>query len=280
MAGARKTKTRKAKGKAKGKSKANTLVVESSANIGEFEELLQSGKITIVLVFADWCGACHKFRENIWNPMLQRNAIHNRTAIASEMINKTRLANAKFDYLPSILVVDEKGNMQNFATPEGKMTNAMPTPQSLDDMTRIVNVPVRATEAAPQSLNMKRIGQATEAAPQSAKNITRLGKVTEAAPQSVNTKRHENLPAQVTEAPPQKNTSPSPLTPWLQKADADTKTENYEDINIIRTRPVATPEGTTYVPQKGGGSFLRMLESVIRKGIKIGRRTRKTKKSA
>lgn len=227
----RKNKT-KSKSKAKVKAKAKNLAVESVANIADFEKMLNSGSITIILVYADWCGACHKFRKNIWNPMLQRNAMHNRIAIPAEMMNKTSLANAKFDYLPSILVVDEKGNMQDFQTPEGKMTNAMPTPQSLEDMTRVVNVPLASEPQAEQE-----------------------------------------------EEPP-----PNPLTPWMQKKDI----EEPENLEIIPTRPMATPEGTTYVAQKGGsrssrssrsGSLLRMLERVIQKGLKIGRETRKTKKS-
>lgn len=218
----------KSKSKAKVKAKAKNLAVESVANIANFEKMLNSGSITIILVYADWCGACHKFRKNIWNPMLQRNAMHNRIAIPAEMMNKTSLANAKFDYLPSILVVDEKGNMQDFQTPEGKMTNAMPTPQSLEDMTRVVNVPLASEPQAEQE-----------------------------------------------EEPP-----PNPLTPWMQKKDI----EEPENLEIIPTRPMATPEGTTYVAQKGGrrsrsGSLLRMLERVIQKGLKIGRETRKTKKS-
>jgi hypothetical protein len=58
------------------------------------------------------------------------------------MIKGTSLANANFDYLPSVLIVDEAGQLQSFKTPEGKDTNAMPTPKSLSDMKRIVNVPV------------------------------------------------------------------------------------------------------------------------------------------
>ena len=231
---ASKTRKNKAKSKvkAKAKAKAKNLAVESVANIADFEKMLNSASITIILVYADWCGACHKFRKNIWNPMLQRNAIHNRIAIPAEMMNKTSLANAKFDYLPSILVVDEKGNMQDFQTPEGKMTNAMPTPQSLEDMTRVVNVPLASEPQAEQE--------------------------------------------EEEEAPPR------PLTPWMQKKDI----EEPENLEIIPTRPMATPEGKTYVAQKGGrrsrsrsGSLLRMLERVIQKGLKIGRETRKTKKS-
>ena len=74
--------------------------------------------------------------------MCKGKAKHNRLAVRDDMIKGTSLANANFDYLPSVLIVDEAGELQSFKTPEGKDTNAMPTPKSLGDMKRIVNVPV------------------------------------------------------------------------------------------------------------------------------------------
>jgi thiol-disulfide isomerase/thioredoxin len=128
------------------------LTVDNVSKIPSLEKALKSGRINIILVFAEWCGACHKFRKNIWNPMLKRNALHNRIAVRDDMVGKTSLANTKFDYLPSILVVDEKGVTQTFETPEGKVTNAMPTPKSLEDMTRVVNVPVKPNSLIQEDL--------------------------------------------------------------------------------------------------------------------------------
>jgi hypothetical protein len=126
--------------------KGKVLKVDSVDKISSMEKMLGKGSITFVLVYADWCGACTRFKKNIWNPMCEKSAIHSRMAVRDDMIKNTSLKGAEFDYLPSLIVVDEKGNMQNFKTPEGKNTNAMPTPQSLRDMNRIVNVPVTQDE--------------------------------------------------------------------------------------------------------------------------------------
>jgi len=131
-------KTMKSKSKGKGKK---VLEVDSASKIPALEKILSAGKITIVLVFADWCGACTRFRKDIWNPMCNGSATHNRVAVRDDMVRNTSLANAKFNYLPSLLVVNEKGEAEAFKTPDG-VTNAMPTPRSLEDMNRIVNVPV------------------------------------------------------------------------------------------------------------------------------------------
>jgi hypothetical protein len=130
---ARATKTQK---------KRKVLKVDSADKIPALEKMLGNGSITFVLIYADWCGACTRFKKNIWNPMCEKSAIHSRAAVRDDMVKNTSLASAEFDYLPSLIVVDEKGNMQSFKTPEGKNTNAMPTPQNLSDMKRIVNVPV------------------------------------------------------------------------------------------------------------------------------------------
>ena len=128
------------------KSSSKVLKVDSPSKIPQLEKILKQGKVSIVLVFADWCGHCHKFQKDIWDPMCKKNAIHNRVAVRDDMIGKTSLANAKFNYLPSVLVVNEKGKPESFTTPDGEATNAMPTPKNEQDMERLVNVPLTPME--------------------------------------------------------------------------------------------------------------------------------------
>jgi len=124
--------------------KAKDLIVDSPSKLKGFEDILQSGRISIVMVYAEWCGACHRFRKNVWNPMLKKSAIHNRLAIRDDMIPKSKVAKPwKFDYLPSLILVDENGAVQTFEQPDGSMKNAMRTPKNLDEMVRIVNAPVK-----------------------------------------------------------------------------------------------------------------------------------------
>jgi len=139
----KKSKSSLLKQKTQKKSKTKSILrVKSASDIKKMEKSLGNGTINFVLIYADWCGACHRFKKNIWNPMCKGPAKHNRVEISNDMLQNSSLRNAKFDYLPSLIVVDEAGNVQSFKTPEGKDTNAMPTPKSLADMKRIVNVPV------------------------------------------------------------------------------------------------------------------------------------------
>ncbi len=131
-----------------GKKKSSVLKVDMESKIPELEKILKNGKVTIVLVFADWCGHCHKFQKDIWNPMCEKEAIHNRVSVRDDMIKNTSLKNANFEYLPSVMVVNEKGELESFQSPEGKATNVIPTPKSLNDMNRIVNVPLKQASAS------------------------------------------------------------------------------------------------------------------------------------
>jgi hypothetical protein len=127
---------------AKKAKQQKVLKVDSTKKVPMFNSLIKSGSVTFVLVYADWCGACTRFKKNIWNPMCNGPARHNRAMIDSEMIKQTSLANADFEYLPSIILVDGEGKMHGFQKPDGTNTHAMPTPQSLGEMKKAVNSPI------------------------------------------------------------------------------------------------------------------------------------------
>lgn len=117
------------------------LKVDSAKGIGALEKVLKDGKITIVLIYADWCGHCHKFMENVWEPSCQKEAIHNRAAVREDVLPQTSLKGANFDGYPSVIVVNEKGEIEEF-NKDGKTTNAIPQPKSEAELTQIANAEV------------------------------------------------------------------------------------------------------------------------------------------
>ncbi len=122
--------------------KTGVLKIDDLAKLPLLDKLLKKKNIVIVLVYADWCPACRRFKKDVWGPACEKEAVHERAEVEASLVDKSpALKNAKFQYLPSVLVVDEKGEVQEFETPEGK-TNAMPTPKSEEEMTRIMNVNV------------------------------------------------------------------------------------------------------------------------------------------
>jgi len=281
-------KTRKAKGKAN--AKAKVLKVDALHKIKDAEKLLGKGSISIVLIYADWCGACHRFMKNIWNPSCNKSAKHQRIAIREDMVRNTSLANANFKYLPSLIVVDEKGQMQNFKTPEGD-TNAMPTPKDKQELNRIVNVPVLpASPSASPSLEAKEEAKAEANQPENLGfvNNTRrtLGSVNNT--RKANNRVNNRLANRVNNRPANRlNNRVNTLVPNNRGA------VNTLTTNVLTTMPRvqknnSIPNGKIYTPtpqftakssndkQKGGANALpaAILGSLA---MLLRRKTRKNK---
>lgn len=125
------------------KEKPVILNIDTLDKIPLLEKAIHNGNLSYIFANAGWCNHCVKFKKDIWEPMCKKPAIHNRISIKADLVPKTSLENAKFKYLPSILVINEKGKPEEFQTPEGEITNAMPTPKTVNDMVRAVNVPLK-----------------------------------------------------------------------------------------------------------------------------------------
>lgn len=225
------TKTRKLK-------RTKVLKVDAKHKIPKFEKEIKAGTINFVLVYAEWCGACHRFMDNIWNPMCKGKAKHNRMAVRDDMIKNTSLANANFDYLPSVLIVDEAGQLQSFKTPEGKDTNAMPTPKSLNEMKQIVNVPVMNIT---NSLNGKPVAE------------------------------RKNTPFVLSSSPTRALAeAESPAMPNIPNAPAPVKNSNR--LTTEEPEPMGTPAGVVYRPTPMAAPRQRLAEDYSRPPQKGGRR--------
>jgi len=114
--------------------------------IANFEQLLGRGPLTLVLIYADWCGACHRFRDEVWSPLTQlKNATMNRAAIREDMIAGTSLANVERKFYPTLLLVGKDKKPATFVDENGVSTPAMPRKQTLDEdkesLTALVNSP-------------------------------------------------------------------------------------------------------------------------------------------
>ena len=120
--------------------------VRSKNMIGNFEQLLGKGPLTLVLIYADWCGACHRFRDEVWSPLTQlKNATMNRAAIREDMIAGTSLANVERKFYPTLLLVGKDKKPATFVDENGASTPAMPRKPTLgedkESLTALVNSP-------------------------------------------------------------------------------------------------------------------------------------------
>jgi hypothetical protein len=119
--------------------------------------MLSQGPLTLVLIYADWCGACHRFRDEVWSPLTSlQNATVNRAAVRDDMVAKTSLANVEKKFYPTLLLVGNDKKPATFPSEEGGMTNAMPRQPTLQEdlktLTNLVNSPNVAEIAAENGL--------------------------------------------------------------------------------------------------------------------------------
>ena len=122
--------------------------------IGNFENLLGRGPLTLVLIYADWCGACHRFRDEVWSPLTQlKDATMNRAAIREDMIAGTSLANVERKFYPTLLLVGKDKKPATFVDENGASTPAMPTlGEDKESLTALVNSPTPLLPAVAPSV--------------------------------------------------------------------------------------------------------------------------------
>lgn len=166
---ARKSKTRKASSR---RRSGGVLDVRSPSALRSFEKMLETGPVTLVLVYADWCGACHKFRDEVWSPLTaMKNATMNRAAIREDMIGKSSLANVERKFYPTLLLVGNDKKPATFPGENGMPTNAMPRKETLAEdrktLTALVNTPVEAINTTTPTVPTLSVKPAGEELPKS-----------------------------------------------------------------------------------------------------------------
>ena len=124
-------------------TKIGALDVRSQNEVSDLEKMISIGPLTLVLVYADWCGHCHNFKEKMWNKV---NTIPNKSvntaSVHYDMLDKTSLANSKIEGYPSLLLVGTDKKPADFVEEDGTKTNAMPPPANVSELKSIVQTPL------------------------------------------------------------------------------------------------------------------------------------------
>lgn len=257
--GAKKKKTKKSSKKSKTIQKTLTgtlsapVDVRSQTSIPAFEKLIGNGPITIILVYADWCGACTRFKENTWNdvvniPPTQRNI--NIAAVREDMLPLTSISDAKIDGYPSLLLVGKDKKPAEFLNESGESTNALPNNEK-ENILKIIKSPV------PKEIQTMNVTM-------NSNDNTRNLNVTK--PKNLNAK---NLLTGNSTNPIVSNQSPLPPN---MTADLSAAIDNAE----VRTKQMGGSCSSCMVPMQAGGSqtrkqrkggLLNALISVAEKGL-------------
>jgi thiol-disulfide isomerase/thioredoxin len=133
------------------------LDVRSTTDANKLNSLIKNGNITLILIYADWCGHCHKYLPT-WSELEKtpgRKA--NMARVHYDMQEKVpAITNAKIQGYPSVVKVLPSGELEEYNIPESEEpTNALPAMRDMPVMKKELIAPAAPAAAAPAS-NMKR----------------------------------------------------------------------------------------------------------------------------
>jgi thiol-disulfide isomerase/thioredoxin len=131
----------------KNRKGAHVIDVRSDGAVKLFEKALVKGPLTLVYVNAKWCGACHRFNDEVWSSLTKlKNKSVNLASVDSEFIGKTSLSKVPRKFYPTLLLVGKDGKPATFKDEEGQPTNAMPRNSTLsEDREALSNLVVNPT---------------------------------------------------------------------------------------------------------------------------------------
>ena len=227
--------------------------VRSSNDIPAFENMLSKGPMA-VLVYADWCGHCDKYKKNVWSPLKStKNRTVNMASVHYDQLENTSLKDSKIDGYPSLLLVGQDKKPATFNTENGA-TNALPNANDINTMKSVVTSPKANTVS---SLN---VSQPTNITNENSVNVN------SATPLNVNSvNANSATPLNVNSATLANSVNLLP--------------PNIEGDEVSET-PAASPRVKTnnqgVTPLLRGGRLYKKLSS---KKHKSRRSTRKTKRS-
>jgi len=125
-------------------SNETEISVRSPDQVEQLENLVLSGPVTFILVHADWCGPCQRYKPQ-WKELADIPGRKTNVAmIHHDMVeNSPMLKNAKIPGYPSVLKVFPNGHIETYKGDDNKPTNGMPNIRDSEIMKKeLLSMPV------------------------------------------------------------------------------------------------------------------------------------------
>lgn len=257
-------------------TKIGALDVRSQNEVSDLEKMISIGPLTLVLVYADWCGHCHNFKEKMWNEV---NTIPNKSvntaSVHYDMLDKTSLANSKIEGYPSLLLVGTDKKPADFVEEDGTKTNAMPPPANVSELKSIVQTPlptpVRNANSVAQTIvnrgNMGPEEEVVEAVSVKPNTVETMAEVVEETPMNVvsnNKNRNVFSISNVISNNKNRNTKPSVVNaPSFKPATAESlgvPPDALTDLVESQRRQPSSSDIQSGGGARGGGLYAALLE--------------------
>ncbi len=123
--------------------------ITNENELGALDKRISIGPLTLVLVYADWCGHCQTFKP-IMDQLENTPGRTIQTArIRDDMFPKSSLQDVPIEGYPSLLLVKNTGEPVKFEKENGEVTTVLPEHKNVPQMTAIVK-----NAGTPEGLNI------------------------------------------------------------------------------------------------------------------------------
>jgi hypothetical protein len=129
--------SRKMKSKAK---RHDNIDVKTVEDIAKLTSHIRSNPITLVLIYADWCGHCGTYKQGVWNKLANLpNRKVGMAQINEKILAQTPLSGLKFKGYPSTALVGKDMVPASMKDESGEETNALSNSNDFETMKKIVS---------------------------------------------------------------------------------------------------------------------------------------------
>jgi thiol-disulfide isomerase/thioredoxin len=257
--------------------------ITSNNQLNELDKRIKMGPVTLVLIYADWCGHCQHFK-----PMMEKlENLPERSVqtarVREDVFPNSSLASAKIEGYPTLMLVKNNGEVQSFKNKSGEVTNAIPDHTNMNNMSLIVKnagkeEAVNMLENSSKNISMK----TPSAVPISQNNNGNINKSNNINKGNNNNGNINNINNEMESLSPE-----NIVTDRLSEETVETLNNNLvnaSNANIKQTTKPAVGGGS----KQQGGSLYSQLMLAAKKvapaatlflAAESARKTRKSKKS-
>jgi thiol-disulfide isomerase/thioredoxin len=129
-----------------GRFKPKSLLdVRDKSQIADFKQMVLNGPVTFVLIYADWCGHCHRYMPKFKSLAKTPGRTANMAAVNDTILNDIpEIANAKITGYPSVVKINSSGKMEKYTIPGSPATNVLPEMNDTTVMKQLITAPLNS----------------------------------------------------------------------------------------------------------------------------------------